>query len=204
MSDASQALTDAPGARRFNVGDALIVLVALCLGFSGIRDRIRTLPARTGWWLDEYRRFRAQAASVPPISEEDYHFSVRSLEYFLSDELEAWLTSCLIALTAAQMLMRLRPPRPDWATLLRQPGFLGCCAASVGFCIDKGWVSFIHFESLSLPYVTALAVLFAWTVLLGSRRALAERSWIDRFGRLVGLGWVLAGLWSQIEQCDFW
>jgi hypothetical protein len=203
-SEVSHPPTDRPNTRQFNVGDALILMAALCLGLSGIRDRVRTLPARTGWWLDEYRRFRAEAAGIPPMSDDDYHFSLRSLEYYLTDELEAWLTSCLIALAPAQMLMRLRPPRPEWRTLLRQPGFLGCCAASAGFCVDKGWVPFLRFESLSYPYVTAMAVLVAWAVLLGSRRCIAERSWVDRLGRLVGLGWVLAGLWSQIDHYYFW
>jgi hypothetical protein len=32
--------------RRFNVGDALILMAALCLGLSGIRDRVRTLSWR--------------------------------------------------------------------------------------------------------------------------------------------------------------
>jgi hypothetical protein len=127
------------------------------------------------------------------MSDEDYPFGLRSLEYDLSDEFPAWLTSGLIALSLAQLLMRLCYPRPGWQTLLRQPGFLGMCAASIGFCIDKGWVRFLRFESVQFPFVTALAVLIAWAELLGLRRSMAEPSWIDRLGRIVGIGWIVAG-----------
>ena len=52
--------------RLFNVGDALILMGALCLGLSGIRDRVRTLPWRAFWWFGEYRRFRAEATRGCP------------------------------------------------------------------------------------------------------------------------------------------
>jgi hypothetical protein len=138
------------------------------------------------------------------MSDEDYQFALRSLEYYLSDEFQAWLTSGLIALTLAQVLVRLRPPRPAWPALLRQPGFLGSCAALIGFCMDKGWVRFLQFESVPFPFVTALAVMIAWAALFGLRRSLAEPSWIDRLGRVVGIGWIVAGLCSQVEQYYFW
>jgi hypothetical protein len=145
----------AGSARRFNVGDALILIAALCFALSGIRDRIQTLPARASWWLNEYRSFRSEAASVPPMSDEDYQFSVRSLEYYLSDEFQAWLTSALVAINSAALLIRLRRPRPDWHSLLRQPGFIACCAAAIGFCFDKGRIPFVRFESLRFPFLTA-------------------------------------------------
>lgn len=93
MTESKEPASATTSTRRFNVGDTLILIAALCLGLSGIRDRIRTLPARAGWWIDEYKRFQAEAASVPPMSDEDYTFSVRSLEFYLSDEFQAWLTS---------------------------------------------------------------------------------------------------------------
>jgi hypothetical protein len=204
MTESKDSASAAGSTRRFNVGDTLILIAALCLGLSGIRDRVRTLPARASWWIDEYKRFQAEAASLPPMSDEDYVFSVRSLEFYLSDEFQAWLTSGLIALTSAQLLMRLRRPRPEWRRLLRQPGFVACTAAAIGFCIDKGWVPFIRFESLRFPFMTAMAVLVAWSILFGLRQCLAEKSWIDRLGRVVGVGWIVSGVYSQIEQYYLW
>jgi len=200
MPEANQPMTAAVNTRRFNLGDALILMAALCVGLSGIRDRIRTFPARTSWWLDEYRRFRDDLASVPPMSQEDYDFSVRSLVFYVADECQAWLISSLVGLTVAQVLLRLRRPRPEWRTLVRQPGFVACCAGSIGFCIDRGWVPFLRFESIHFPFMTSLAVLLAWSALLGLRRCRGERSWIDRLGRLAGAGWIVAGFWSQLVQ----
>jgi hypothetical protein len=194
----------APNVRRLNVGDALILIAALCLTLSGIRDRVRTLPARGSWWIEEYRRFRAEAASVPPMSDEDFQFTVRSLEYYLSDEFQAWLTSALLALTCAQILIRLRYPRPEWRTLFRQPGFVACCAAALGLGLDTGWIPLARFENLHYPYYTSLMVLFAWAVLYALRLCLAEKSWIDRLGRLTGIGWIISGLYSLIEQYYLW
>ena len=43
----------AAAARRLNVGDALILVAALGLGISGIRDRIRTFSPRAVAWRQE-------------------------------------------------------------------------------------------------------------------------------------------------------
>lgn len=176
MSDSNAAVGAPAAKRRFTVGDALIVMGAFCLALAGIRDRVRTLPWRAYWWLGEYRRFRAEAASLPPMSDEDYHFGLRSLEYYVSDEFQTWLTSILIALVLAQLLMRLRPPRPPWPELFRQPGFAGSLAALFGFCIDKGFVPFPRFESAQFPFVTALSVLIAWAALLEFPSTIRPRS----------------------------
>ena len=69
---------------------------------------------------------------------------------------------------------------------------------------DKGWVPLIRLESLHFPFMTTLAVLIAWSALLGTRVCLAEKSWIDRLGRLVGVAWIISGLYSQIEQYYLW
>ena len=55
----------AAAARRLNVGDALILVAALGLGISGIRDRIRTFSPRAVAWRQEYTTFRNDLASVP-------------------------------------------------------------------------------------------------------------------------------------------
>ena len=181
----------------------MILVAALCLSLREFAIG-SAAAAAADWWIDEYRRFQVEAASLPPMSDEDYQFSVRSLEYYLSDEFQTWLTAALIALTSAQLLMRLRRPRPEWHRLIRQPGFVACGAAAIGFCIDKGWVPYIRLESLHFPFMTTLAVLIAWSALLGLRVCLAEKSWIDRLGRLVGVGWIISGPISQIEQYYLW
>jgi hypothetical protein len=190
--------------RRFNVGDALVLIAALCTGLAGIRDRIRTLPQRTLRWIEDYRQFRNQLGGTPPMSPEDYQFAVQSLVFYLSDEGRTWLSSSLIGLTGAQVVMRLRRPRPDWQTLSRQPGFLACCSAIIGYCLNRGWVPFVRFESLEPPLLTALGVVVAWSVLRVSRRWKPEGSWLDRLGIVVGIGWIAAETWSLLEQSYLW
>jgi hypothetical protein len=210
--DGSETVTDkggkpAPSAaatRRLNVGDALILIAALCLGLAGIRDRIRTLPSRAYWWADECRKFRQDLTSVPPMSPEDYEFSVHSLAFYISDECQAWLLGTLIGLTPAQILLRMRQPRAPWHSLLRQPGFMACLAALCGYLVDQGWDRTLRLGVARFPFWTSLAVLSVWAVLLLFRQAQAEKSWIDRLGRALGVGWIVAGFWSQLEQVYFW
>jgi hypothetical protein len=191
-------------ARRFNVGDALVLVAALGISLAATRDRFRTFPARTARWTDDYRRFRAELAGPVPMDVEDYRFSVKSLVFYVSDEGKAWLISILVGLTPAQVILRLRRPRPDRDILSRQPGFLGCCAAMIGLALDRGWVPHLRFGSLVFPILTALGVVIAWTLLFVLRRWRSEKSWLDRLGIAVGIGWIVAEVWSQLEQAFLW
>jgi hypothetical protein len=191
-------------ARRFGVGDALILVAALGIGLSAIRDRMRTFPSRTARWTNDYRRFRAELAGPAPMDVEDYRFTVKSLIFYVSDEGKTWLISTLVGLTSVQVIMRLRRPRPDRDTLSRQPGFLGCCAAMIGLAFDRGWVPYLRFGSLVFPILTALGVVIAWALLFVLRRWQSEKSWLDRLGVAVGVGWIVAAVWSQFEQAFLW
>ena len=44
-----------------------------------------------------------------------------------------------------------------------------------------------------------LAVLVAWIVMKAKRQWRPEASWIDRFGRLLGWGWILMILGGMLE-----
>ena len=44
------------------------------------------------------------------------------------------------------------------------------------------------------PIFVGQSVLVAWMTLIVSRRWRAEPSWVDRFGRAVGVYWIVAGL----------
>ena len=120
--------TAALAARRINVGDALILIAALGLGLSGIRDRIRTFSPRAVAWSQEYTRYRNDLASVPPINQEESDFARRSLIVQVSDECQAWFVSMLVGLTPAPSCCGCGV-RPEWWSLIRQPGFTACLAA---------------------------------------------------------------------------
>jgi hypothetical protein len=190
--------------RRFHLFDALILVAALGLGLSGIRDRILTLIPRAYWWHQELESYQNDVISVPPLDQKELDFSLRSLVVQASDEGQAWFMSVLIGLTPAQILLRLRRPRPGWCVLFRQPGFMACLAAVAGYLIDRGWDDSIRPGFAPFPFWTALSVLVVWAILLGLKRCRPEQSWIDRLGRTLGAGWVVAGFWSQLEEYYFW
>jgi hypothetical protein len=87
-------------------------------------------------------------------------------------------------------LMRLRSPRPLFRELVRQSGFVVCLAVIVGTLI---FVDVGRFTTSgdSLVLVQAAVLLLLWP-LLGLPPWHAERSWIDRLGRAVGWGWIVA------------
>ena len=116
----------------------------------------------------------------------------------------------LMAGTIAAVLFRLRPPRPEWPQLARQPGAVACGIAAVTLVIQ--WVMIlIGFGIAQIPGMTfrrpasvfpsswalalglentGLAVIGAWLILASDRRWASEPSWIDRAGRLLGACWI--------------
>ncbi len=44
-----------------------------------------------------------------------------------------------------------------------------------------------------VPIVCGLAVLVSWVTLLARRRWRADPSWVDRFGRALGVYWIVGG-----------
>ena len=109
------------------------------------------------------------------------------------DVLIQLLSSLLVGFMVSQPLLRLRHPRPEPRQLIRQSGFVACTvsmgAALAAFAIvGMGWFS----ESvLSLRVMRGLALMLFWIV-VGIPPWQSEASWIDRLGRAVGWGWIIA------------
>jgi hypothetical protein len=106
------------------------------------------------------------------------------------DDFVQLLSSVLLGLTLVQPFLRLRRPRPPLRDLVRQSGFVVCLAVIVGTLIfvDLGWVARID---VSWEAILASALLLFWPV-LGLPPWRSEASWIDRLGRAVGWGWIVA------------
>ena len=96
----------------------------------------------------------------------------------------------LLGLTLVQPLMRLRSPRPLFRDLVRQSGFVVCLAVIVGTLIFVDLWSFAIIGD-SLVLVQAAVLLLLWPI-LGLPPWHSEASWIDRLGRAVGWGWIVA------------
>ncbi len=101
-----------------------------------------------------------------------------------------FLCPVLMGLTLVQPLMRLRSPRPLFRDLVRQSGFIVCLGVIVGSLLFVDlWTFAVINDSLVLVEV---AVLLLLGPVLGLPPWQSEASWIDRMGRAVGCGWIVA------------
>lgn len=126
-----------------------------------------------------------------------------------------WLA---LALTMATLIARLRSPRPRWARLTRQPGFLASVAVAATLVVavislGEGLVGAIAegvgdidraqlFWSLgtSLNFNARYAVVTAWSIQVISCRWRPAPCWLDRLGLAMGGYWVAAPSLIQITR----
>jgi hypothetical protein len=130
----------------------------------------------------------------------------------------------LISIGLALLVCRLRPPRPSIRRLVRQPGAVAMAcvglmlllnaatmfagrALSAG--LDQVWpptrtpgvtVAVVSDELSQVFAVTEVGPVIAacWLLLAVAGRWRAERSWVDRLGRCLGVCWIVAYLASAI------
>lgn len=119
----------------------------------------------------------------------------------------------LTAWTLAWCVLRFRRPRPCWRRLIRQPGVAVGFAAILAWFVGGGvaliwwldvhhsvpeWIDFGIVLLASATMFGGFGVLASWTgsILDGSWRP--ERSWIDRMGRVLGVGWITFSIPSAI------
>ena len=98
----------------------------------------------------------------------------------------------LVYLVFALLLLRVVRPRPAWGEILRQPGCTACLAVAGSLCLGA-WVEILAGIRVSLA-VAAVAVTMTWVIQRVAGWWQPEPSWIDRTGRVLGLGWVVAGM----------
>jgi hypothetical protein len=181
--------------RRFTILDGMILVAAVAGGYALRRLADDAIVAH-GFNNVHFQ----QGSSLDRVIEEMYPF--------------------LVTLTPAVLGMRLRRPRPRWRRLARQPGMAACCAAILpiarslidlykmakfmdhpegylpaGVTLRITYGYFIALPPLGEIYgvygsVVGLWVLGAWLILALSGRRRPEPSWIDRLGRIVGIGWL--------------
>ncbi len=180
--------------RRFNMVDLAILIVAVATVCGVLRAaRIIDVVFLTGVVGGEARMDEITARYI-----------------FLRACLQV-LTVGLLAASGAVVVLRLRLPRPRRRRLMRQPGWVACLAASgvaalavpvlvakralaYGFD-DEGFASWFvdvgdgAFARLVL--VCGAAVAASWLILALGGAWADERSWVDRLGRAVGVGWLL-------------
>ena len=119
--------------------------------------------------------------------------------------------------TVLLLLLRMRPPRPRWQMIWRQPGMAACLAAVLGWCWSVLAV-LLAFDATQIARTNRTLTLFHWTqkwlsdevfMYVGlavsatwlnlwlSGRWRRSADWIDFLARVVGVLWIVIGLvWS--------
>lgn len=180
--------------RRFTTLDAMILIAA-------------TAPAAGLAWItkqeESWGHFFIQFEE--PSSWSLYYNVLPTVALFTAPLLSAW--------TLAWVVLRLRGPRPRRRRLVRQPGvavaLVAALAWSVGGLATLRWGMALHHMDPS--WLDLLIVQFASTTMLGgfgvavewAGSALAgrwkpERGWVNRMGRVLGVGWVAMGIPSGV------
>jgi hypothetical protein len=200
------ATTDsAPGLRRFGIGDALVLLVALSISLERFRaiHWFASFP-RTVMWCG---RAVLQLAGLSPWAA--FGQTRQGLRYSLfvtivDQLLLRTLCPLLLGLMVAQPLLRLRRPRPPLARVVRQSGLVTCLMGIALVCMlmTLGDMWFSGF-ALNLGLTRAIILFMIWP-LLGLPPWHAERSWIDRLGRGVGWGWIVAIISGALLESLGW
>jgi hypothetical protein len=173
--------------RNFDRLDAIILVAASAAGFALIRV--------IGLGFSKHRFLVAVPA-----------------HYVISENLISATVPFLTSWTLAFLVIRMRRPRHPLQSIFRQPGTLACIAASLGLVYEFLWMLLIGLV-LGIPraymkgflpgawwlfgsYITPvfLWVAGAWLTLAIGGWWRSEPSWVDRLGRVLGLGWILAML----------
>ncbi len=185
-----------PPCRPFNIGDLMVLIAALAPGsahlpseFMQIGFAVSRLPPPDQWdrnWLLEALTGRSWAVTM------------------VAGEALNLLIPFLLVLPLAQLLFRLRLPRPPLNQALLQPG----TAASVTLVLcflalfELSALGFLPPSPLVRQAVGGGWVVLAWVVLAISGRWQRVPGWIDRTGRAIGAAWgvtavAIVGTWMS-------
>ena len=187
--------------RPFNLFDAVILLAAVAGGLGWAREDI----AATIWAREEPSGLiMCDHMLMRPVTFADRLFTFRRGT--------AHSVACG---TVALLFVRLRPPRPHAARLMRQPGAVAvatavaynvvvACGFAMAFLIrakyKPQWSDYAA-QAIDV-HGTAMAIAAAWVILVLSGRWRALATWIDRSCRVIGLAWI--GLWISGDFFDWW
>ncbi len=198
--------------RRFTLLDAVALIAATGLGLAWGRTE----------WMEALGEGLANELPSPKAT----------LELLLVALL--LLVPCAATWSATLVGLRLRSPRPPRRHLTRQPGLIACLMATITFLMVilmaiigltilfapnygprpieffKEFVlelfqvlGSLEFFLMSIPLV-GMGVLTSWLTLVVGRRCRPEPSWIDRLGRVLGVYWITAGIFSGVGIIVYW
>jgi hypothetical protein len=157
--------------RRFNLGDGMILIAAICVGLALGKEA----------FVQSYPRFE-----LP-----------RNLQ--LSYQIQGALNAAVYlveALSVAVLFLRLKSPRPSLLRVVRQPGFF-LCGTAVGWhvfwltlALSHGWKDVLSSLAFLIQIGTGTLVATMWGIIWVSGWFRRERGWIDSLGIALGLCWI--------------
>jgi hypothetical protein len=184
--------------RRFTLSDALILVAAMavCLALSA---------RQAGWYVVHVLRIVRhydQMISKTPKDQNEAHYksylrTERNKDLFRATmKLNYWVNipfPFLVFLSPTFLWLRLRKPRPIWGNLMRQPGTIACTGGMLTALLAPLWGRLIGGSWFVLSFGI---VPVSWVILGASRQWRFEASWLDRAGRLIGIGWIAAAAYA--------
>ena len=183
-----------PEVRRFNLGDLMILTIALAVGLA---------PA-----VGVVSHIAESFAKIPPGGRSFWYFD--DLEWWWDGVVKrlgprSWVVSgvvelllCLVApLAPALVVARLRRPRPTLRQMACQPGFVACAVICMALFVGME-LTILRVGLIPPPVLMATPgalVGTAWLALAVTRRWRSEANWLDRGGRFVGVLWIVLFPW---------
>jgi hypothetical protein len=187
----NQSMAPSRNSRRLTLLDLMIAVAGLTIGL----------------WIMPHGVIPAAETAFPVITG-PYAFSVKA--EWLSILIVHFAYPFAVIWSLTVLVLAITPPCPPVRMLVRQPGFLACCAVGMTALIT-GPLSFAISQKIFIAGLPAsmrlqiylgealtfrrgeggFAVASAWLVLWANGRWRSQQSWADRLGRLLGLFWVL-------------
>ena len=185
-------MTPAPR-RRFTIADGMIFVVAFAVSAAILRA-----------YMPGFFRLESARSAIFPDP-----WGALKAYFWLSD-----VGTCVaIPSTVALLVVRVLAPRPGWARLANQPGFVASVAVLAALVPGLAEVlSIIHrpgFQTVAgyeqaWDHATrwcSSTVIGSWFALAMTRRWRADPSWIDRTGRIMGFYWLLIPTSLMAYEC---
>ncbi len=178
--------------RRFSLSDAMVMIAATAIGFAGSIYLWNIGYPTTEFGYPVTMFFRTWAIH-------DWHEEIPKIVFgciYLS--LPGQFT-CNLALS----LLALKRPHYSIRWLTRQPGVVGCWAASIAILwrLSRELVSARttgnwyllpdHMTGFTLDNPTGPAILSVWLISLLNDRWRPEPTWLDRSGRIMSVIWIV-------------
>jgi hypothetical protein len=177
--------------RRFGLGDGLILMAALAFTLATLRGMgwFARFPTRIASWWEISLELLRQRSWTQPFESRGQVASLLAAQ-ILEEIFVGLLSSVLLGLTLVQPLLRMRRPRPPFREVIRQSGLAACLGWVIGTLIAVNLSLDLGVDP-RYGVLLASALMLLWP-LLGVFPWRMEPSWIDRLGRAVGWGWLIA------------